>query len=281
MRCARLRVFPDRASGSTPQRVDVWCYRGLCAANPDVDPPAYGQSPKDRQEQWQRTVARLGRLHPSLARAAAAVGPPLRSFCSCDHNAEPHAQDVFFCLTCDPHRKEGVCRNCARVCHGSHKLAVVQVSARRRRQRCDAMRCDGVMARGCGEATRRHNDTMGAITSPTVALICANSARHICLAPLLLFPVLRSCACPSPQHRRHVCQCDQLHKSPAFACAMKGGMEEKASGTHRRTRTRTHARCQGNSGGTDREGGGMVERRGWGCGCRSVPVPTCSLLCTL
>ena len=119
-------VFADRASGDKPQRVDMECYRALCAANPDVTPPPIviktPETPKSKQDKWLKTLEGVRKVSAGLAQGLAAIGPKTKVFCTCDDNPNPHTQEFFWCLTCDPDKLEGVCVNCSKTCHGSHKL---------------------------------------------------------------------------------------------------------------------------------------------------------------
>jgi hypothetical protein len=117
-----LWVFEDRPTGKKPQRVDAACFRGLCAANPDVTPPTSADNPKVKQDQWLGTLAAVAKVSSGLSKGLAAVGPKLKVFCSCDENPVQHAQDFYYCLTCDPERTQPICIKCSESCHGAHKL---------------------------------------------------------------------------------------------------------------------------------------------------------------
>jgi len=118
----KLWIFEDRPTGKKPQRVDDLCFRGLCAANPDVVPPTSTETPKAKQDKWLKTLEGVGKVSAGLAKGLAAVGPKIKAFCSVDENSEAHQQDYYFCLTCDPEKKKGICVNCSKSCHGAHKL---------------------------------------------------------------------------------------------------------------------------------------------------------------
>jgi len=105
-----------------PQRVCDPCFRGLVKANTDVVPPAGGETAKQKQDKWLLSLQAAGKVSGILRKGMEAVGPKIKTFCTCEEVMEAQMQDYHFCLTCDPEKTKAICVKCSVVCHGAHKL---------------------------------------------------------------------------------------------------------------------------------------------------------------